>query len=340
MEQLGLGIIGLGVGKGALALNLYPESPIRVRAVADLDSSLLERATGEFEVPFATTDYLELLQRADVDVVGVFTPDHLHAEHVPAALEAGKHVVCTKPMATTIEDCDRFVGLVRKTGAKFVVAQTWRFLPKIAAAKAEVDAGRIGRINFIETGYVHDIRSICVRTPWRVSVSQDFLYRRRRARHRLPSLVRGQRDRGKRLRGELKGDSRYPIQDTWILNLKFERGALGRVLVMCGSINPPHEIHQHVQIFGSKGTVIGLDIGLHDDPEHRTLPTRPAPASGPVIEGHASELLPYFHKMAEWIADDGEPEPNVVDGARGIAVAVAAHESLATGRSIEVRNEF
>lgn len=53
-----------------------------------------------------------------------------------------------------------------------------------------------------------------------------------------------------------------------------------------------------------------------------------------------AELAPYFYKMAEWIKNDETPDPDVVEGARGIAVAVAAQESLKTGRAVTVRNDF
>ena len=340
MDRIGLGIIGLGVGKGALLLNREPDTPIEVRAVADLDPARLEQATDMFGVEFATADYRQLLARPDVDVVGIFTPDHLHAEHVIAALEAGKHVVCTKPLTTNLEDCDRMVGLVRQTGLKFVMAQTWRVLPKVVAAKKALDEGQIGRINFIETGYIHDLRKIVKRTPWRVTVPQELLFGG--GAHAFDCL--------RWFAGDIVEVSAfarnsevlpgYPIEDIWILNLKFESGALGRVLVMCGSVNSSHDIHQHVQIYGTKGTIIGLDIGVDGAPTHTTLDTQPLPSVGAGIEGHTAELLPYFHNMAGWIANDETPDPDIVDGARAVAVGVAAKESLKTGRAVEVRNEF
>ena len=204
MKQLGLGIIGLGVGRGALLLNRDAKSPITVRAVADLDPERLEQATGEYGVTFATTDYRELLERPDVDVVGVFTPDHLHVEHLPAALEAGKHVICTKPLLTTLEDCDKVVALVRRTGLKFVVAQTWRFIPHIVAVKQAVDEGRIGRINLIETGYIHDLRRVCGDNTLAGHRTAELPVWRRCSRYRLPEVVRRQHLGGKCVRHEIR----------------------------------------------------------------------------------------------------------------------------------------
>ena len=340
MDKIGLGIIGLGVGKGALLLNRDPDGPIEVRAVADLDPDLLEQATGGPGAAFATTDYHELLERSEVDVVGVFTPDHLHAEHVIAALEAGKHIVCTKPLATTLEDCEKMAALVRQTGLKFVMAQTWRVLPKVAAAKQAVDEGQIGRINFIETGYIHDLRSICERTTWRVTAPQQFLFGG--GAHAIDCLrwFAGDVVEVSAFARNSEVIAGYPIEDIWILNLKFASGALGRILVMCGSVNSSHDIHQHVQIYGTKGTIIGLDIGVDGESEHTTLETQPLQFAGVPIEGHAGELVAYFHNMAKWLENDEAPKPDIVDGSRAVAVGVAAQESLRTGRAVPVQNQF
>ncbi len=132
----------------------------------------------------------------------------------------------------------------------------------------------------------------------------------------------------------------YPIEDIWILNLKFASGALGRILVMCGSVNSSHDIHQHVQIYGTKGTIIGLDIGVDGESEHTTLETQPLQFAGVPIEGHAGELVAYFHNMAKWLENDEAPKPDIVDGSRAVAVGVAAQESLRTGRAVPVQNQF
>ena len=257
-----------------------------------------------------------------------------------AALNAGKHVICTKPLTTNLEDCDRMVGLVRQTGLKFVIAQTWRVLPKVAAAKKALDEGQIGRINFIETGYIHDMRSVMERTPWRVTVPQELLFGG--GAHAIDCLrwFAGNIVEVSAFARNSEVLPGYPIEDIWLLNLKFESGALGRVLVMCGSVNSSHDLHQHVQIYGTKGTMIGLDIAVESSPEHRILDTLPLQSAGPLIEGHAIELVPYFRKMAGWIQNDVAPEPDIIDGARAVAVGVAAKESLKTGCAVKVRNDF
>lgn len=339
-SRLGLGIIGLGVGKGALLINGDADSPIEVRAIADLDSAKLKEMSDQFSIGVTTTDYREVLAQPDIDVVGVFTPDHLHVEHLTAALDAGKHVICTKPLTTTIAGCEEIIGRVRQTGLKFLMAQTWRHLPKIVAAKGAVDRGDIGRINLIETGYIHHMHQVFERTPWRVTAPQDLLFGG--GAHAFDCLRWFEGDIVEvSAFGRNSGvHEDYPINDIWILNLKFESGALGRAIVMCGGVNTAWAMNQHLQIYGTQGTIVGLDIGTDATPEHSTLDTDALQSFGPAIEGHASELVPYFYKMANCIVNDEEPEPSVLDGARAVAIGVAAQESLKVGGSVKVKNDF
>ena len=99
--EIGLGVIGMGRANMASTLTLLEQEPdlrYRIRAICARRAEELECAARLFGVPAWTTDFRELVCRDDVDVVCVFSPDHLHAEHCIAALEQGKHVVCTKPM--------------------------------------------------------------------------------------------------------------------------------------------------------------------------------------------------------------------------------------------------
>jgi len=110
--------------------------------------------------------------------------------------------------------------------------------------------------------------------------------------------------------------------------------------VICSAINSPPDAHQRLVIYGTKGTLTGLDLGMDGVRERETLNATPPANRERLIEGHANELLLYFHKMAHWIVEDKEPTPSVRDGARVVGVALAAQESLSTGQTVKVRNDF
>ena len=127
-------------------------------------------------IPIWTTDYRALLARKDIQVIGIYSPDHLHAEHASAALQAGKHVICTKPMCTRLEDTAELVKQVDRSGLKFLVGQTMRFDLEFVNAKHLLDDGDLGEIIFAEAHYVHDARSFFPATPWRLHAPQDLMY--------------------------------------------------------------------------------------------------------------------------------------------------------------------
>ena len=141
-SEIRLGIIGIGPTNMASTLVLAcAESDLRYRitGICGGDAHRVADTARQFEIPYWTDDYRELVGRDDVDVVCVFSPDHLHAEHCIAALEHQKHVVCTKPMVTAIEDARRLVSLVRDNKRKFLVGQTMRFDRQFIAAKRMLD---------------------------------------------------------------------------------------------------------------------------------------------------------------------------------------------------------
>jgi len=115
--------------------------------------------------PFTTTDYRELLARPDVDAVAVASPDNYHEEHAIAALEAGKHVFCEKPLAITIEGCDRILEAWQRAGTRFMVGFNMRYMNMFRTMKEIVESGVIGEIkavwvrHFVGMGgnfYFHD----------------------------------------------------------------------------------------------------------------------------------------------------------------------------------------
>lgn len=98
---------------------------------------------------FATTDYGEILDREDIDTVMICTPDHLHTEQTVAALAAGKNVFLEKPIATTIEDCDRILQAAAKAPGKLYAGHNMRFFPVIRKMRELIQNGRIGRVEAV-----------------------------------------------------------------------------------------------------------------------------------------------------------------------------------------------
>ncbi|MDD5699150.1 MAG: Gfo/Idh/MocA family oxidoreductase [Victivallaceae bacterium] len=147
MKDLGIGVIGAW-GRGKLALNAHkPGEGSRLIAGADVNPQALEKLKEKIGSDlFVTADYRELLKRDDIDAVFVTSPDFLHEEHGVAALEAGKAVYLEKPMAITIDGCDRLLETACRTGSKLYLGHNMRHFPMVLKMKEIIDSGRIGKI--------------------------------------------------------------------------------------------------------------------------------------------------------------------------------------------------
>ena len=110
----------------------------------------------------------ELIASADVDVVHICTPNHLHAPFARMALSRGKHVICEKPLATTSADAAELVELARSAGVVAAVPFIYRYYPTVREARARVASGASGPIHLIHGSYLQDWLSTAKDHNWRV----------------------------------------------------------------------------------------------------------------------------------------------------------------------------
>lgn len=154
MRPLGIALIGYGaIGRvHAMAyrdLTFHyglPADQIRLVGVATRRAETARQAASEIGCSLWTTDYRELLARADVDAVDICTPNNAHLEPVLAAAAAGKHIYCEKPLAVNVAEGQRMVEAVAKSGVKAQMTFNFRFFPAILRAKQLVAEGFLGRV--------------------------------------------------------------------------------------------------------------------------------------------------------------------------------------------------
>jgi predicted dehydrogenase len=148
-----VGVLGAGAWARAAHLPGYRrDSRCRVVAIADTEIDRAREAAREFDIPTATADAREVLRREDVDLIDVCTPSHTHFELAWSALEAGKHVLCEKPVAYDYRDTKRARDLARRKGLKTKVGLTFRYSPAMRYMRELVAGGFIGT-PFIFNGY-------------------------------------------------------------------------------------------------------------------------------------------------------------------------------------------
>ncbi|NQT57938.1 MAG: Gfo/Idh/MocA family oxidoreductase [Bacteroidetes bacterium] len=149
MNNIQIGVIGVG-GRGVLADSAHqPENEVYVTAGADPGKQALEAFAKKYPDAELFENYKALLQKPELDAVFICSPDYLHEEHAVAALLAKKAVYLEKPMAITIEGCDRILETSEKTGSKLYLGHNMRHFESVIKMKEIIDAGTIGEIKAV-----------------------------------------------------------------------------------------------------------------------------------------------------------------------------------------------
>ena len=150
MDKMRLGMIGVG-GRGGMYRLWKEDERVQIVAGADVDAKAVERFKGDLPEAFVTDDYRRVLDRKDIDAVAVCTPDWLHHEHATAALKAGKHLFCEKPLSITIEDCDDILRTWKASGKRMMVGFNMRYAYFVLKMKELIDGGVIGEVKTVWT---------------------------------------------------------------------------------------------------------------------------------------------------------------------------------------------
>lgn len=152
MKKTGIGLIGADFSlRAALIEKNYPRDTAEMSAVCDRNPAMLERYREEHpdSRAYLCSDWKELLANPDVDAVCIMVRDQYHEEIAVAALEAGKAVYLEKPMALSVEGCDRILETAWRTGSKLFIGHNMRYVPSILKMKEIIDSGLIGEIQCV-----------------------------------------------------------------------------------------------------------------------------------------------------------------------------------------------
>ena len=144
MDRVGFGVIGAGLFGENHAL-VYSRLPgVELVAVCDQNEARAREVAERYGARTHYTDYAQLLAEPDIEAVSIATPDFAHAEIALAAAQAGKHILCEKPLATTVEEAQAIVDAAARAGVKLMVDFHNRVNPPFVAARDSVRNGAIG----------------------------------------------------------------------------------------------------------------------------------------------------------------------------------------------------
>ncbi len=174
----GVGVLGLHEGRTlliALQTRCRYANPV---AACDLDAAKLAASRAELPDLFYTPDYAAMLARPEVDIVAIYTPDALHAEHIEQAFDAGKDVLCTKPLTNSLDAARRILEAGRRTGRRLLVGQSTRFFEPFRRQRALLERGGHGgldAVEMIDAHYIHRMDWYYRKSPW-AATDTDWVF--------------------------------------------------------------------------------------------------------------------------------------------------------------------
>ncbi len=146
------------IGAGWIATHAHipghKKAEANLAAIADIAPGLAEEVAHEYRIPRAYSDWREMLAREKPNAVSVCVPNAFHHEVVVGALEAGAHVLCEKPLATSVAEAESMFEAAKRSGRHLMVAQNMRFRPVNQRIKASIDAGDFGHVYHADAFYI------------------------------------------------------------------------------------------------------------------------------------------------------------------------------------------
>jgi len=339
---LGFGIIGCGTIANWHVAGIRACKDAVLVGAADFKPEFSEKFCTKYGIKqFMSVE--EMLACPEIDVVCICTPSGLHAGYAIQVANAGKHVVCEKPMALTVEDCDKVIEAVEKNNVKCCVISQSRFTKTTQTIKKALEEGKLGRV------VTADVSMKYYRSPeyylaggWRGTWKMDgggALMNQ--GIHGIDAL--------QYLMGNVKSIYGYArtlardieVEDTCSAVLEFENGAVG-IIQGTTSVYPGYP--RRLSISGTKGTItINEEIfECYDIEGEDTLPEgvviggdQRSGAADPTnmdTEGHEIQIA----DMVDAILTDRQPKVNARDGKRPVQIITAIYKSSQTGEKVEL----
>ena len=338
MNEKKLNIVVIGASnmatlhmKGVLA-----KDKAALYAICDIAPEQLEKAKKELGLPDlkCTLDYRELVNDPEVDAAVIVTPDQIHLEMTRAFLMAGKDVMCEKPMALTLAECEEMMRAEKQSGRKLMIGQICRCTPGFIAAKELVDSGRIGELVFVESEYAHNYNHARGYNDWRVVPERHgFIGGGCHAVDLLRWIAGDPTEVYAHSNHKILTD--WPVDDTVIAIYKFPNNVSGKVFV---SIGCKRNYTMRSVFYGTKGTVIcdntSPEITLFEQDEQGGGFTTPKAIPVDIKNHNATAEIDAF---VEGLLSDGEMPVTSMEGASTVAVCCATVESYQSGKVVDIK---
>lgn len=362
MKPLNVGIVSVG-GAGRAHIARFGRNPKScVRAVFDLkEKNLRDFLWIEEKGGYVTTDYENILNDEQIDIISICSPDHTHLDYAIAAIKAEKHVLVEKPLVTSIEQCEKLQKAISNSDKVFGVHHQMRYVPCFMQAYNSVTKGEIGLPLVLEADYIHDMRErAALYDNWRVNQKHPQKIALGASSHAFDLIRWVLNDEVVEVFSYAThiGWLNYPDKDTVMTILKFSSGAVGKVLSTIACQRP--QLNSLV-IYGTEGNIVNnLLINKHGLkrfiylPKNRSIKEKifSRVLDRVLMRVKSTQNYPfsvYEHESAcESLIDDflsGVQEGkkfsvNFSEGAYTVQICLASIQSYEEGRPVQVKRVF
>jgi len=337
------GIAGLGGAWMFHSAGTRENDRIKFISAFDADKRKLKKVSRIYKMDYYT-DFDEFL-KSDIDAVLIMVPHYLHEALVVKAAEAGKHVLCEKPMARTLEECDRMITATQKAGVKFMIAENHRFLPAHKYIAEAVHEGLLGDI-FLIRAYegVNEIPGLMTPNFWKgdpIKAGGGSLMDM--GVHKFSTIQWILNDDVESVYSWITKQCTNldeKAEDNAMVFLKYKKGTIVDVVVSFTVISPPTN---SLEIHGTKGTI--LENHMWENPvkinsNHEEMGEFKGKWYEPKIE-HG--IFPKYYEISSRVEDshfvdcilnDKEPQFTPQQARKAVATVLMSYLSAEMGEKI------
>jgi len=276
----------------------------------------------------------DLLKIPGIDVISVCTPNGLHAEHSIEALKTGHHVLCEKPMAIKVEDCQLMIASAKKAKKDLFIVKQNRFNPPVVALKKILDENQLGKILSVQLNCFWNRNSDYYKNSWKGTKKLDGGTLFTQFSHFIDLLywLVGDIEEINALTANLNHKGMIEFEDTGVIALRFKSGALGTIHYTVNSYQKNME--GSITIFGRLGTVkVGgqylneLDYQEIEGVKIKNLPSgKPANNYGSYV-GSSSAHDKVYENVIEVLTKNGKIATSGEEGLKTVEIIAKIYQS-------------
>jgi UDP-N-acetyl-2-amino-2-deoxyglucuronate dehydrogenase len=339
MKKLNIAVVGIGhIGSQHVK---HASTLGNLLAVCDTKHDRAIRAADQYAChKYFLIDDL-LAGEKNLDLIAICTPNGLHAEHSIKALKAGCNVLCEKPMATTVRDCERMIHTAEETNRRLFIVKQNRFNPPVKAVKKVIDEGRLGKILNVQLNcFWNRNREYYTASDWRGKLRMDGGTLFTQYSHFIDLLYWfvGDIEEVRGFTENFMHKDVVEFEDTGVVVVKFANGALGTINFTINSYKKNME--GSITLFGEKGTVkIGgqylnlLEYQSMEGHEITGLPSGNPPNIYGEYKGSMSNHDQVYQNVIDVLVHGGSITTDLLDGLKTVQIIEKIYKVAVKGYS-------